>query len=99
LGILFDASARLNSCCSASKSAPHNSIHGFSPETDQRLHDKQPVSCSPRLSMPMSSCWQWLHSLHREAFFGRLSTTFCDLSHCAECGGQVGQAGWATSGI
>jgi hypothetical protein len=57
LGIFFDASARRNSC-SANKSSAHNSIQSFSPDVDQRLHDKQPVSRSPRLSMLMSSCWQ-----------------------------------------
>ena len=44
--------------CSARKSSLHNSIQRLSPEADQRLQGKQPVSCSPRLLISMSSCRQ-----------------------------------------
>ena len=32
----------------------------FSPEADQRLHDRHPARRSPRLSSSMSSCLHWL---------------------------------------
>jgi hypothetical protein len=41
-------------------SSAESLIQSFSPEADQRLHDRHPVRRSPRLSISMSSCLQWL---------------------------------------
>ena len=41
-------------------SSTESLIQSFSREADQRLHDRHPVRRSPRLSISMSSCLQWL---------------------------------------
>jgi len=41
-------------------SSAESLIQSFSPEADQRLHGRHPVRRSPRLSISMSSCLQWL---------------------------------------
>ena len=61
MGICFADPPCLKWCrARAFKSSFDSVIQSFSPEADQRLHDRHPVSCSPRLSISMSSCLQWL---------------------------------------
>jgi hypothetical protein len=48
-------------------SSAESLIQSFSPEADQRLHDRHPVRRSPRLSISMSLQWLKRSMPHYEA--------------------------------